>query len=338
MRAVRPLADAVPERDRAMPDMEFAIPASTGSKGYEQWRAALSEAFGPFEVHCGRDAAFAGHVRYVRRASLQFNDLHYQGQRIERTSGNVSHLAREFYTFGLPLAGPLAVSQSGRQFQVEPGCVYLMNQSAPYQASAQGSAGYRSLSVSFPREALSLRDPRVGPFYKLRIDDGSPRGALLAGYMDHLFKGMNAWSDAEVAELGERLIDLIVLFLVQPGQGALSESDSSVTVAHRERITAYIRSHLADPSLAAAQVAQACGISLSYLHRIFRGTGMGVEPFIIEQRLLRCRELLSNPQHAHRSIAELAYQAGFSHPAHFSRSFKRRFGMSARDFRAGGRA
>jgi len=319
-----------------MPDTEFAISAGAGPGRRAAWRAALSDAFGPFEVHHGDAGDFAGHLRYVRRASLQFNDLHYQGQKLERTAGNVSRLDQEFYTFGLPLAGPLAVRQRGREFQVEPGCVYLMNQSLPYQATAQGAAGYRSLSVSFPRSALAQRDSRVGAFHKLRVDDGSPRGALLASYMEHLFSGIGSWSDAEVAELGERLIDLIVLFLVQPGQGQASEADSSVTVAHRQRALAYIRQHLADPALSPQRVAQGCGVSVAYLHRILRAGGLTAESFIFEQRLERCRELLLSPRHRHRSIAELAYQAGFAHPSHFSRMFKRRFGMTPRDLRAAG--
>ncbi|AMG38049.1 MULTISPECIES: helix-turn-helix domain-containing protein [Achromobacter] len=318
-----------------MPDTEFATSAIAGAERYEQWRAALSDAFGPFEVHHGQAGPFAGHVRYVRRASLQFNDLHYQGQKLERTAGNVSRLDQEFYTFGLPLAGPLAVVQQGREFQVEPGCVYLMNQSLPYQATALGADGYRSLSVSFPRSALSQRDSRIGPFYKLRVDDGSPRGAMLASYMDHLFKGLDGWSPAEAAELGERLIDLIVLFLVQPGQGHASEADSSVTMAHRQRAMAYIRQHLADPALSPQRVAQGCGLSVAYLHRIFQAGDLSVESFVFDQRLERCRELLLNPAQRHRGIAELAYQAGFAHPSHFSRLFKRRFGLSPREWRAG---
>ncbi len=317
-----------------MSETEFAISAGAGADRRDQWRAALADAFGPFEVHGGKPGHFAGRLRYARRASLQFNDLHYQGQQLERTAGNVSRLDQEFYTFGLPLAGPLAVRQQGREFQVEPGCVYLMNQSLPYQATALGAGGYRSLSISFPRSALSQRDSRVGAFHKLRIDDGSPRGAMLASYMEHMFKGMDGWSDAEVAELGERLIDLIVLFLVQPGQGHASESDSSVTVAHRQRVLAYIRQHLADPELSPARVAEGCGISVAYLHRILRAGGLSAESFICDQRLERCHALLLDPRHRHRAISELAYQVGFSHPAHFSRLFKRRFGMSARELRA----
>lgn len=321
--------------DIAMPDMEFKITAGAATSRYDHWRAAISDAFGPFEVHRGAPDSFAGHVRYTRRAGLQFNDLHYQGQGLERTAENVARLGEEFYTFGLPLSGPLMVSQGGREFEVEAGCLYLCNQSLPYRAQSRGDAGYRSLSISFPRAVLQQRDPHVGPFYKLRADDGSPRVALLTNYLDNIFKGMNAWSDGEVAELTDRLMDLVVLFLVQPGRGHASELDSSVTLAHRERILAYVRCHLADPALSPEQVARACGISVSYLHRVFRGSGASLESFIFEQRLETCRSLLASRRHAHRSIAELAYQSGFVHPAHFSRLFKRRYGMSASDFRAG---
>ncbi|MFQ1062996.1 AraC-like ligand-binding domain-containing protein [Bordetella trematum] len=321
-----------------MADMTFATTQVDPRRRLDSWREALADAFGPFEVHAGQGrGAFAGRLRYLRRANLQFNDLHYQGQKLERTRGNVSQLDEEFYTFGLPLAGPLAVLQEGRRFEVEPGCVYLMNQSAPYQAVAQGEGGYRSLSISFPRAALAQRAGRLESFYKLRVDDGGPQGLLLKSYLDHLLGGMPAWSEAEVGALGEHLIDLIVLFLVQSQAAQASELDSSVTLAHRERALAYMRRQLSDPALTPALVAQACGISLSYLHRIFQAAGLGVESQLYVLRLEHCRRLLQDPVHAHRSIAELAFQSGFAHAAHFSRQFRQRFGMTAREYRAAAR-
>jgi AraC-like DNA-binding protein len=317
-----------------VPNRDFTITNIAAAHRYESWRAALSDAFGPFEVHCNAPDRFAGHLRYTRRVCLQFNDLHYQGQGLERTASNISRLSQEFYTFGLPLGGPLSVTQCGRQFQLEPGCLYLCNQSIPYRAQSRSDVGYRSMSISLPRTALLQRDPHIGPFYNLPPDDGSPRGALLTSFLNNMFKGMKGWSDSELTELGERLVDLLVLFLVQPGHGHTSETDSSVTLAHRARAVAYIRCHLSDAHLSPEHVARACGVSVSYLHRVFRGAGTSLESFIYEQRLDACRALLASPQHAHRTISELAYQVGFNHLPHFARLFKRRYGMSASDFRA----
>ena len=42
---------------------------------------------------------------------------------------------------------------------------------------------------------------------------------------------------------------------------------------------------------------------------------------------------LSNPTEAHRSISEIAYRYGYSDSAHFSRTFRHRFGSSPREFR-----
>lgn len=317
-----------------MLDTRFATTQVDARRQLDSWRDALAHAFGPFEVHAGQGAGvFAGSLRYARRANLQFNDLHYQGQKLERTRGNVSQLDEEFYTFGMPLAGPLAVTQSGRHFEVEPGCVYLMNQSAPYQAVALGQEGYRSLSISFPRSALAQRVARLESFYKLRVDDGAPGGQLLKSYLDHLLGGMAAWSDAEVGALGEHLIDLIVLFLVQSQAAQASENDSSVTLAHRERALAYMRRHLSDSALTPARIAQACGLSPGYLHRVFQVADLSVESQLYVLRLEQCRRLLRDPANNHRSIAELAYQSGFGHPAHFSRLFRQRFGMTARECR-----
>ncbi|MNY63185.1 Transcriptional activator FeaR [compost metagenome] len=75
-------------------------------------------------------------------------------------------------------------------------------------------------------------------------------------------------------------------------------------------------------------------MSVAYLHRILRAGGLSVESFIFDQRLDKCRELLLDPRHRHRGIGELAYQVGFTHPSHFSRLFKSRFGMTPRDLRA----
>ncbi len=55
--------------------------------------------------------------------------------------------------------------------------------------------------------------------------------------------------------------------------------------------------------------------------------------FIRERRLERCREELSNPRLANRSIGEIAYAAGFADLAHFSRRFREAYGLSPSDYR-----
>lgn len=315
-----------------MVNIEFATTGLTDPQKIEAWRAVLADVFGPFEVHTNSPEHFSARVRCLRRALLQYNDICYSWQTGERTPGNIARLRQESYLLTRPVEGRLAVERNGREFILRPGFLYLFNQSLPFRFTAH--AGYHSYSISLPASALRLREPRIGPVYKIPVADGSPRGLLLTHYIDYLASGMRDWSEVEAVGLSERLLDLIVLLMVQPGRTPVSAEDSAIKAAHRERAIAYIQAHLGDVTLNPARIARGCSISLSYLHQIFAAATLKVEDYIYAQRLEKCRELLTDPCHRHRSIAQLAYQVGFRHPSHCSRLFKERYGVSPREFRA----
>lgn len=100
------------------------------------------------------------------------------------------------------------------------------------------------------------------------------------------------------------------------------------------RIEQFIETHLAEPALNPAEVASAAGISVRHLQRLFAGKGSTVAEWIRERRLERCRTDLSDPRFSRKSITEISFLWGFSDSAHFSRSFKFRFGVSPRAFRS----
>ena len=58
---------------------------------------------------------------------------------------------------------------------------------------------------------------------------------------------------------------------------------------------------------------------------------MSVERYAILQRIEYAKELLS---YGDRSISEIAWELGFSSPAHFSAQFRKETGMSPRQFNA----
>lgn len=96
----------------------------------------------------------------------------------------------------------------------------------------------------------------------------------------------------------------------------------------------YMDKHYADRDLSPEKVAVANGISMRYLHRIFEHSGVGVSKWIWERRLKATREDLLNPQKLNMRISEIAFSRGFGDPAHFSRSFRVRFGISPSKLRA----
>jgi signal transduction histidine kinase/DNA-binding response OmpR family regulator len=117
-------------------------------------------------------------------------------------------------------------------------------------------------------------------------------------------------------------------------------STDTATVPPQQRVdqkfmadlTAIVEANLARPELSVEDIAHSLGLSRVQLYRKVKAVlGTGVTDFIQGLRLTKSRQLLLEDG---LTIAEVAYQLGFSSPAYFSTSFKGRYQMSPSEFRA----
>ena len=111
------------------------------------------------------------------------------------------------------------------------------------------------------------------------------------------------------------------------------DSPTQVQAAHLARVFSAIEARLRDPDLSMAEIAKAEGLSPRYIQRLFEGHDRSFSDHVRHRRLEQCRLDLVNPQHADRSIAEIAFRWGFPDQAHFSRVFSSAYGVSPREFR-----
>lgn len=82
------------------------------------------------------------------------------------------------------------------------------------------------------------------------------------------------------------------------------------------------------PGFSARDVASAAGLSLRRLQELFREAGDAPAAAIRRARLETARRLLADPRFAALPIKTLMAEAGFRHPAQFSRAFATAFGLS----------
>jgi AraC-like DNA-binding protein len=155
-------------------------------------------------------------------------------------------------------------------------------------------------------------------------------GSLLANSVTAMASSSHELTIAEWNTALGAIFELAAGVFGTPDPERLSTTTREV---HRERAIRYIDAHLADPELSPRGIAGALGVSLRYLHGVFED-GDSVGATILVRRLDRCRASLADPRERHRSISEIAYQWGFNDAAHFSRTFKARFGASPRGLRA----
>lgn len=95
-------------------------------------------------------------------------------------------------------------------------------------------------------------------------------------------------------------------------------------MAQLERARAYIDAHLMEP-MPADRIAEFVGVSRSSLYRLFAVEG-GVARYIWRMRLSRAYSCLLRREET--KVASVAFRFGFRSEAHFSRAFRRRYGVS----------
>lgn len=100
----------------------------------------------------------------------------------------------------------------------------------------------------------------------------------------------------------------------------------------RLQAEAYILKNLHQAGLNASGVAVAMGISVRHLTRLFERSRCSPAEWIWQQRLEAAQQELRAPVRPKGSLGDLAHRWGFSSPSHFSRVFKKHYGMTPSEF------
>jgi AraC-like DNA-binding protein len=115
-----------------------------------------------------------------------------------------------------------------------------------------------------------------------------------------------------------------------PGDCAASLQGSNL----RSYVQKVIDESLTQPGLSPVGLANRLNISVRHLYRLFEEQDDSVCRYIQRARLKRSADDLTNPFLKRESITSIAYKWGFTDSAHFSRSFKKQFDLSPKDFRS----
>ena len=298
------------------------------------WTDMICDVYVQLDCAAADLSGFTGSIRSHALAQLDLSVVDSVAQRVLRTPRQIARASEDYFLVSIQTRGRGLVRQDGREAVLEAGDFALYDSTRPYELAFGGR--FQQMVLMLPGSQLRslLRD--TGRLTATAVDGRRGAGHLMIGMLQTLQRDIDALQPASAAAVANGIVDILVAGL-QTLPAANRPGVSELTGYHLARIRQLVARRLSDPRLSVAAVAEELKLSIGHVHRIFQHEPEPLAHYIWNQRLDACQRDLRDPALAGRGIAEIAFSNGFNDAAHFSRSFRRRFGVSARAYRAAGR-
>lgn len=293
----------------------------------EFWRSTVCDQFVPLDVDPLESRMSRARVHATTVGDTLIRRIEGGPHRFHRTSTLVRRADEDYLQIAVARQGTTLVAQDGREAVIGPGDLVIYDSARPFVFETSGPFAY-SVCL-YPTRLLPLTRSEMTRVTAIRFDGRYGVAAMVPPFLSALHR---LDGDALVGPAAEAMTQSVGDLLVALVRSVPPQQQESTTHLHLDRARTYIAFHLADPDLAPPQIAAACAISTSYLHRLFRASGTSVVEYLREQRLQRCWRALGEPGDV--SIGAVAARHGLPDHAHFCRIFRARFGMTPSQRRA----
>lgn len=239
-----------------------------------------------------------------------------------------SRLASDLICFFYVESDSCTAVVNGAQVGVEAGDLLVIRGGDVFSLT-QDSASRQThlsacLSLSHDNEANTLLQYAYDRKYQIEDPDGYER---------------RFYSVVEALKTGSRWRSLYVTAVVFEWLAGLQEALSpesslkepnSKTVRRVLVAQEWMEKRLTE-DVSIADWSAACGLNVDYFSRLFKvHTGVTPRAWLIEARLQKAARMLA---YQGKTVEQIASDCGFNCPFHFSRSFKRRFGLAPVNYR-----
>lgn len=119
-----------------------------------------------------------------------------------------------------------------------------------------------------------------------------------------------------------------------PMNGEPPSARSGLREARIASVMQQISESFADHQFSTRVLASQLGLSVRYVQDLLQGTGSSITERIMDLRLQKARDLLTDQGFNSMKISEVALSCGFNELSYFHRSFRRRFGTTPGKFRS----
>ncbi|KIU44796.1 MULTISPECIES: helix-turn-helix domain-containing protein [Bradyrhizobium] len=306
--------------------MEWSTRPARPDQPFGSWADDLAAAFVRLEPRRIAGESFAGAISKVDAAPVQISQVTASGHTVVRLPSHIAASTDDLCFVNLQLEGLGRTSQRGHEQICAPGDLALADTTQPFEIAHRRD--FKLFCFAVPRRLLpdALFDrPRLG---LSATETGRTLSRTLASYAELCLNGRQRATTSTM--IGTHIAELIA-------HAPDILTDMPAERVHTPVLLSMMLDHIArrsdDPDLGALALATQFHCSERYVHRLFATTGRSVGEHVNAERIAVCTRALLDRNSAHRTIAEIAFAAGFRDISHFNRLFKRHNGLAPREFR-----
>ena len=285
----------------------------------QYWSDALTDLCGQFAVDPLEASTLEARINYTTVSKLKLCQIEASQHRIAHAKSESHNSEHPYVKILFQTYGISYFEQNGCQIQIKPGDCLAYDVSSPHTIISPSLTRHEVVIV--PKELLRERGFNFGKMTACKLSALTGTGRIAHDFVHSTFDEAAKLSANSAASVAESLIDLLLL----PLREADAAFDRAGPEAMYVRAQAFIRDHLRDPDLCIDQISASLGCTKRYLHMLFSERGMTVSDYIWRARLQHCRQELEAC--GGKTITDVAFSWGFSSSSHFSRVFRKYFGV-----------
>lgn len=248
-----------------------------------------------------------------------------------RIHSGPDHASAGVLNLQLQHKGRTTTNTGGVTAVIEEGDFLLFDPTRPHWQSFDEHT--QAIVIRIPLATVEERMPHLRSQIGVPVSGRSGAGFLFSNFL------RNAWMELERDGSGEwidGLGDAIWPLLDMAYAATRPLLEPNRREERRRVLFDAVESDLTDPELDVHRLARRMGVSARYVQMLFAEMGTTPRAFIQNRRLeLAARRL--EREGSDVTVTDVAYDVGFNDLSSFCRAFRRRFEMSPRNYRAGGR-
>jgi AraC-like DNA-binding protein len=306
--------------------MQWSTKAIEADRPFGSWADDLAAAFVQLEPRKMAEQPFHGAISRTDLDSIQISHVQATKHRVLRLRSHIARSVSDICFVNLQLDGVGCYTQRGHEQVCGPGDLAIVDTTEPFEIA--NSRDFSLFCFAVPKNLVPgdfVERPR------LRLSTTETGRALSRTLAGHAELCLRSRPNSVLRAFGGRhVIELIAHAAEISADRPPDRVNLPVVLS---MMLDYVDRHLDDPSLGAAMLALKFQVSQRYVHKLFAATGRSLGEHINAKRILACTRNLLDRDSRHKTIAEIAFDAGFRDISYFNRLFKRGNGATPREFR-----